>query len=260
MYLPLVRAFNYALDRLSRFNVSGIPEFQEKRQIVFAHGYSFEGLFSPDIVLVKWNTFKWVHAREGAAYSASYESTVCCGYGYKPYLSWRNILSTLEIKRDNPGDAGDDGKGKAKQKFVNSPYTGNFGDLEGDLEMARPPKPTQSASLHMVNEGNPTRTRTSASPSSFFTFSLASVWTLPSLRNQEPLPSTSDQPPLSLGGIHGAILDPDIQRGFDPMRLRRQQEQSTKAQSAIYASHKISSYFDVSHTINLLLIGTWSHF
>lgn len=257
MYSPLARAFNYALDRLSRFNVSGIPEFQEKHQIVFTHGYSFAGLSNPDIVLIKWNTFKRVHGHRGDAYSESYEPTICCGYDYsKPYLHWQDILSTLEVKCDNPGDAGDDGNGKARQKSVKSTHTRNFGDLGGDLETARPPKPTQSASLHMVDEGNPTRTRTSASPLSFFTFSLASAQVLTSLRNQEPSPSTSDQPPLPLGGIRGAILDPDTQRGFDPMRLRRQQERSAKAQSAIYASHKISSYFDISHTINLLLIGT----
>ena len=36
----------------------------------------------------------------------------------------------------------------------------------------------------------------------------------------------------------------------------RPQRQGPKVQSAIYASHKVSSSFDISHTINLLLIGT----
>jgi len=40
----------------------------------------------------------------------------------------------------------------------------------------------------------------------------------------------------------------------------RMLRQAPKVQSAIYASHKISSSFDVSHTINLLLIGTWLGF
>jgi len=34
------------------------------------------------------------------------------------------------------------------------------------------------------------------------------------------------------------------------------QKQALKVQSAIYASHKILSSFDISHTINLILIGT----
>ena len=38
---------------------------------------------------------------------------------------------------------------------------------------------------------------------------------------------------------------------------KRPQKQMPKVQSAIYASHKISSSFDISHTINLILIGTW---
>jgi hypothetical protein len=45
MYLPLVKAFNYALDRLSGFDVPGLLEFQEKHQIVFA--CSSRGASSP---------------------------------------------------------------------------------------------------------------------------------------------------------------------------------------------------------------------
>ena len=37
MYTLLVKVFNYALDRLPKFNVPGLPEFKEKCQIVFAH-------------------------------------------------------------------------------------------------------------------------------------------------------------------------------------------------------------------------------
>ena len=36
---------------------------------------------------------------------------------------------------------------------------------------------------------------------------------------------------------------------------KRPQKQAPKVQSAIYANHKFSSSFDISHTINLLLIG-----
>jgi G:T-mismatch repair DNA endonuclease (very short patch repair protein) len=69
MYLPLVKTFNYALDWLSGFDVPGLPEFQEKRQIVFAcssmrciksESY-LQGSYKPDIILVRWDTFKQVH-------------------------------------------------------------------------------------------------------------------------------------------------------------------------------------------------------
>jgi hypothetical protein len=181
MYSPLIKAFNYALDRMSGFEVPGLPEFQEKRQIVFARSATrciesesyLQGSYKPDIILVKWNTFKRVHERAGAAYSESYESDICCESGCdQPRLSWRNLLSTLEVKRGGPGGAGNSGKkpskGKAKEKLVGSTYTEDFGDLKGDLEPARPPKPPQSAPLKMVDEENPTRPRMSISPSSFF--------------------------------------------------------------------------------------------
>jgi hypothetical protein len=38
----------------------------------------------------------------------------------------------------------------------------------------------------------------------------------------------------------------------------RPQKQAPRVQSAIYASQKISSSFDVSHTINLTLVGMCS--
>jgi hypothetical protein len=43
-------------------------------------------------------------------------------------------------------------------------------------------------------------------------------------------------------------------------RWKKPQKQALKVQSAIYTSHKISSSFDISHTINLLLISTWVGF
>jgi len=174
MYCPLIKASNYALDRLSELKVPGLPDFQEDRQITFARSDAkcigsesyLQGSYKPDIVLVKWNLFKRVHQRAGAAYSESYESNMCCESGCEqPALSWRNLLSTIEVKRGGPGDAGNSGKtqfkGKAKKKFIKPEYTEDFGDLQGDLEAARPSEPPKPAPLKMVDEGNPTRHRTS---------------------------------------------------------------------------------------------------
>ena len=66
MYPPLVKAFNYALDKLSEIVVPGLPPFQESRQIVFlrtdpAHIASetyLQGSYKPDIVLLKWDFLK----------------------------------------------------------------------------------------------------------------------------------------------------------------------------------------------------------
>ena len=170
MYSPLIKASNYALDRLSGLKVPGLPDFQEDCQIAFARSDAkcinsesyLQGSYKPDIVLVKWNLFKGVHQRAGAAYSESYELDMCCESGCEqPALSWRNLLSTVEVKRGGPGDAGNVGKtqskGKAKKKSVKSEYTGDFGDLLGDLEAARPSEPPKPAPLKMVDEENSTR-------------------------------------------------------------------------------------------------------
>ena len=153
MYSPLTKAFNYALDRLSKFDVPGLPEFQENRQIVFARSAAkcigsesyLQGSYKPDIILVKWDMFKRVHGYSYVAYSMSYESDICCESGRdQPRLSWRNLLSTLEVKCGGKKSS----KGKA--------YTKDFGDLEGDLGEVRPPKSPQPAPLKIVSEENPT--------------------------------------------------------------------------------------------------------
>jgi len=297
MYSPLIKAFNYALDRLSTLQVPGLPGFQNKRQLVFAYSATkciesesyLQGSYKPDIVLVKWNTFKKVHGRTTSGYSQSYESNICCKSGCdQPKLSWRNLLSTLEVKRGAPGGAGNyekkPPKGKAREKFVNTTYTGGFWELKGDLGGEKPSKVQQSTPLKMVDEENPTRTRTFVPLPSVFTFSSTSVATRSSLRNRDSSSSTSDRLPSSLQKRRRTLHESDgklpkrpksesnttpggtneqeakTQSEMEAEEPKRPQKQAPRVQSAIYASHKISSSFDISHTINLLLIGTWVGF
>jgi hypothetical protein len=85
----LIKAFNYALDRLSAITVSGLPEFQGERQIVFARSDPkrietesyLQGSYKPDIILVKWRRFKKIHERNHVPCSSSYESDICCKSG-----------------------------------------------------------------------------------------------------------------------------------------------------------------------------------
>jgi len=185
MYTPLIKAFNYALDRLSEFNIPGLPEFQEERQIVFARSdakcigseHYLQGLYKPDIILVKWNVFTKVYKYPPrAAYSESYRSSICCESGrHEPKLSWPNILSTVEVKRGDTGGAGRDGnkqsKGKAKEKSVlKSMYTEDFWD-QGDLGMAGLSKLSQSAPPKMVGEEYSTRLRMSIAFLRFYSYS-----------------------------------------------------------------------------------------
>jgi len=166
MYNPLVGALNYALDQLSEFDVLGLPEFQEKRQIVFARSDAksissasyLGGSYKPDIILVKWNMFKKTHERLDAAYSESYESDICFKSGCdQPDLKWHNILSTVEVKRGGSRETGVSRnelfKGEAKDNSVK--YTGDFGELQGDLEAPVSSKPPQSAPPKMVDEEYP---------------------------------------------------------------------------------------------------------
>jgi len=172
MYSPLIKAFNYALDRLSKFEVPGLPRFQKQRQIVFARSDPkciesesyLQGSYKPDIVLVKWDVFKRAHRRPRAVYSDSYESRTCCESACdQPSLSWRNLLSTLEVKRGGSRGAGPSGnkqsKGKEKAKSVKLMYTGKFGELQRDLEAAGPSAGSSRPSLpSMVAEEYSTRT------------------------------------------------------------------------------------------------------
>jgi len=294
MYLPLIKAFNYALDRLSTLQAPCLPEFQSERQLVFARSATkciesesyLQGSYKPDIILVKWITFKRVHECT-TTYSQSYESNICCESGCdQPKLSWRNLLSTLEVKRGALGGAGNHGKkpskGKARENFVNSTYIKGFQQLEGDLDENKPSTSSQSAPPRMVDEENPTRTRTSTPPFAS-TFSSAPVATRHGLRNRESSSSTSDRLPslqkrrrnlyesdgnlpkrsrsdtnTTPGGTSEQEVEAQSEKEVE--EPKRPQKQAPKVQSAIYASHKISSSFDISHTINLLLIGTWVGF
>jgi hypothetical protein len=80
----LIKAPSYALDRLSGTTVSGLPEFQEERQTVFARSDAkrigtesyLQGSYKLDIILVKWRRFKKIHERNHVPYS-----DVCCKSG-----------------------------------------------------------------------------------------------------------------------------------------------------------------------------------
>ena len=174
MYNPLIKAFNYALDRLSKFDVPGLPEFQDEPKIVFARSdtkcigseHYLQGSYKPDIVLVKWKTFESTYGHKNSTYAESYKCDTCCESNQKePALSWRNILSTIEVKRDGSGGAGKGGnqrsKGKAREKSVKSVYTADFWDLEGDLGAVGSSKLQQPAPLKMVDEEFTTRSRMS---------------------------------------------------------------------------------------------------
>ena len=139
MYSPLVKVFNYALHRLSELDIPGLPKFHEPSQIVFACSATkciksesyLQGSFKPDIVLVKWSTFKRTHQRADATYPDSYKSDICYRSGCDhPSLSWGNILSTLEVKRGRPGGVSNTGNKPSKGKSRPRTFSpGNTRDL-----------------------------------------------------------------------------------------------------------------------------------
>jgi len=305
MYLPLVKAFNYALHRLSGLDVPGLPKFRETSQIFFACSATkciksesyLQGSFKPDIVLVKWSTFKKAHQCADAAYPESYKRDICHRSGCdQPSLSWRNVLSMLEIKHGGVGSTGNKlSKSTTRGKSViHSRYIGKFKDLPGDLRttvQSRPRHPHRSK----WSAKKTRRVLVSLLPLCPFPFSPSPVGTRTSPRNQGSSPSTTDWAPTlqkkrrteyeSGGGIQKKLrsntdIKPDGTSGQGPgasrepgtaMELGTSREpemeesnelvvEQVRVQSAVYVSHKISSSFDVSHTINLLLIGTWIGF
>ena len=150
MYPPLINALNYALDELSRFNVPGLPQFQESRQIAFVRSgpnhtasKSYLRCHEPDIVLIRWDVFEEQHKGDKISYPKSRDSDVCC----KPEfcISWRGFLSTLEI-RPGPSKASDD----SGKKSVDKPgaggnparQAGDFDELGGPPTSVVPTRPS----------------------------------------------------------------------------------------------------------------------
>jgi hypothetical protein len=41
MYNPFVRAYNHALDELSKIDIEGLPKFSEEKQIVSLHDHDW---------------------------------------------------------------------------------------------------------------------------------------------------------------------------------------------------------------------------
>lgn len=109
MYNPFVLACNYALDRLSRVNIEGLPQCTPERRIVFvrnhdrslkSNSHQREPQVKPDIVLLRWERFaKLVKGSSTGnySYSDSYSRDICTSRS-NFNLSWRNIRSTVEMK------------------------------------------------------------------------------------------------------------------------------------------------------------------
>ena len=290
MYSPLIKAFNYALDQLSKLEVPGLPEFQEERQIVFARSDAkciesdsyLKGSYKPDIILVKWDVFKRAQLCSSFAYPESYKSYICCESSHsQPTLSWRNLLSTIEVKRGVGTSGKKKSKDKTRAKSIKSEYLGGFVDLEEVLEATGPSIPSRTSK--MVNEEYSVRTCSCIIHHLLLPSHSHQPLAVPSRsspRNQESSSSTSTSDRLAsasqkrsrgLQEFHGSAPKKpkgntnvtaggsSAQRAESPgepgTARKRPQKQAPKVQSAIYASHKISASFDISHTINLILVG-----
>jgi hypothetical protein len=106
MYEPFVRAFNYALDEISKINVAGLPKYSEEKQIVFvshhdrvvhsAH-HQRDSRARPDIVILQWNAFKEKMQLPTSPYSDTYDGDICVSKS-ELSLVWRDVRSTVEMK------------------------------------------------------------------------------------------------------------------------------------------------------------------
>lgn len=172
MYSPLVKALNLALDRLSEIKVHGLPDFEEKHQIVFVHTNArnvatedyFQRQFKPDIALLQWKTFKKLEFEdidgESPPFSETYSSDLCCKSGTtQPKFNWRNLLSTLEVKRG--------GNEVIISGFPNKLYTPGFGELSMGPTVDEPPTSLPLTRSVMAREIFPVDSGMSISPSTF---------------------------------------------------------------------------------------------
>ena len=169
MYSPLIKALNSALDQLSKIKVPGLPDFSKDRQIVFARSDArciesesyLQGSYKPDIVLIRWETLKKMQGKPRASFSHSYTSDICCKSGCdQPKLNWRNLLSTVEVKRGSK-------PGGANKRFLKKVYSSDFEDLGAEPTTAEPPTFRPFALPQRAREVYPTRSRMSISPSTF---------------------------------------------------------------------------------------------
>lgn len=147
MHSLLIKAWNYALDQLSKIKVPGLPDFEEDRQIVFVRSDGrciateacLQGPYKPDIVLVKWSTFKAMQKKQ-EPYSISYLSDVCCKSGCdQPKFNWRNLLSMVEVER------GCRTPGGVNERFPKITFTSGFEDLRAEATTAEPLTPSPPA-------------------------------------------------------------------------------------------------------------------
>ena len=167
MYSPLIKALNHSLDQLSKLKVPGLPKFNKDRHIVFARSDArciasesyLQGSYKPDIVLLRWGTFKKMQGQPQALFPISYVSDICCKSGCEqPKLNWRNLLSTVEVKLGSKAE-------KAGKLFLGRTYASDFEDLSAEPTAAEPPTSRPPAQPTLVREGYPARSRTSISPS-----------------------------------------------------------------------------------------------
>lgn len=170
MYTPLIKALNHALSTLSKINVPGLPNFEERRQLVFARSDAksveseshLQSRYKPDIVLLRWETFKQKlkTTRSSIKYSDTYLSDTCCKSGTdQSRFNWRNLLSTLEVK--NRGDK------RAGGRLINFNYTSGFEDLSVKPTVAEPPAFSPPAQCDIARSTLSTGSRMSVSPSPF---------------------------------------------------------------------------------------------
>ena len=186
MYSPLIKALNNALHLLSAIEVPGLPKFEPGRQIVFARSDATyteseshaQGQYKPDIVLLRWKTFNKTQRGKTAAaphiahgptagptqekfrYEHSFLLDTCCkSGGVQPKLNWRNLLSTLEVKRGGIQGAGG--------RSVKATYASNFEDLSAGPTTAEPQTSPPPPLLSIARPGYSTKSRMSISPSTF---------------------------------------------------------------------------------------------
>ena len=114
--------------------------------------------YKPDIILIKWSKFKTEYEYEDRSYLESYISDICCKSGRdEPPLSWRNILSTVEVKHG-------DSEGKAKVRSVKLSYNGGFTNLQGDEVVGSSKHPQSAPQKIIVDEEYPTHRCVSIAP------------------------------------------------------------------------------------------------
>ncbi|PPQ66181.1 hypothetical protein CVT24_000158 [Panaeolus cyanescens] len=240
MYGPLIIACNYAFYLLSTLNVAPLPDYNEKTQLVMIRRDSTptqpeqedERGYKPDLCIVFW---EWIR-QSTQGYDITFKETNPI---WEKILIWRNMLCPVEVKpatlrRLQPSPAG----------AVSD--TTDFWSLnerrvvwQSNQKPAYAPVTSNPVSLTIDKVSTRSRTNASSTPVNTWAHQAQEV-------GSSKKRKTEDAP----------NAEPVASKRAKTSEHTVTSKEDDRAQLALYSAHRLSSFFDITHTFSMLLRGS----